>query len=136
MKWNHRVFNIKDRNNGKDLFEVRETYYNKNKVIGSCDLKVMGETLDELKWIAEQIIKSVEQPALKPDKEKHISDIIGDLAESLKYSKLQNGCDLSDIGNEIGLAIGKYIEKDKLGYEIESLIAGIKHGVNLVDGTH
>jgi hypothetical protein len=44
--------------------------------------------------------------------------------------------DLSDIGNEIGVAIGKYIEKDKIGYELSDFIAGVKHGVSLIDGTH
>lgn len=44
--------------------------------------------------------------------------------------------DLSDIGNEIGIIIGKHIEKDKLGYELEDFIAGLKHGISLVDGTH
>lgn len=136
MKWNHRVFNIKEQNNGENLFEVRETYYDQNKVIGSCDLRVMGETLEELKWIAEQIIKSIDEPVLEPTENNHVNDIANDVAERLKYSKLKIGCDLSDIGNEIGLAIGKHIKENKLGYEIESFIAGIKHGVSLVDGTH
>jgi hypothetical protein len=41
--------------------------------------------------------------------------------------------DLSDIGNEIGIAIGKYLDKDNT---IEDLIHGIRHGVSLVNGTH
>jgi hypothetical protein len=44
--------------------------------------------------------------------------------------------DLSDIGNEIGIVIGKYIEKDKMGCELDDFIHGIKHGISLVDGTH
>jgi len=40
------------------------------------------------------------------------------------------------LGNEIGISIGKHINKDKMGYELDSFIAGIKHGVSLVDGTH
>lgn len=137
MNWNHRVFNIKDQNAGEDLFVVRETYYDENnEVMGSCDLSVMGETLDELKWIANQILKCVEQPVLLPCDEKHPSDIVQELVESLNHSSIKTGCDMSDIGNEIGLALGKYISKDKIGFELDSLISGIRHGISLVDGTH
>jgi len=46
--------------------------------------------------------------------------------------------DLSDIGNEIGIVIGEIIEdnKDKIGYELNDFIHGLKHGVSLIDGTH
>lgn len=44
--------------------------------------------------------------------------------------------DLSDIGNEIGIAIGNYIEDGKIGYEKDDFINGIKHGISLTDGTH
>lgn len=138
MHWNHRVFNIKEENGGEDLFEVRETYYDENKnVIGSCSLSVMSETVEGLKWIAEQIVKCADQPVLIPDDEKHPNDIIKDVIEHLDHNhSIKNGCDLSDIGNEIGLAIGKYVNENKLGYEKDSLIAGIKHGISLIDGTH
>lgn len=135
--WNHRVYNIKDQNAGEDLFVIREAYYDKdNKVIGSSDLKVMSETIDGLKWIAECIIKCLDKPILIPEGEKHPSDIVNEIIELLNHSTIKNGCDLSDIGNEIGIAIGKYINEDKLGYELESFIAGIRHGISLVDGTH
>lgn len=41
--------------------------------------------------------------------------------------------DISDVGNEIGIAIGKYIktEEDKRDF-----IDGIEHGISLIDGTH
>jgi len=44
--------------------------------------------------------------------------------------------DLSDIGNEIGIVIGKYIKKKKLGYEKRSFIDGVNHGISLIDETH
>jgi hypothetical protein len=44
--------------------------------------------------------------------------------------------DLCDIGNEIGVVIGQTIVKDKMGYELDDFIAGVKHGISLVDGTH
>ena len=66
-----------------------------------------------------------------------LQDITSDLIEHLQQTtKLPPGCDLSDLGNEIGIAIGEHINKDKMGYELDSFIAGIKHGVSLVDGSH
>lgn len=44
--------------------------------------------------------------------------------------------DLSDIGNEIGLIIGKFIDNDKLGFELDDFISGIKHGISIIEGTH
>jgi hypothetical protein len=41
--------------------------------------------------------------------------------------------DMSDIGNEIGIAIGNQFDKD---YTIEDFIHGVRHGVSLTDGTH
>jgi len=58
-----------------------------------------------------------------------------DIVNQLLGITYNNG-DLSDIGNEIGIILGKYIEKDKLGYELEDFISGIKHGISLTDGTH
>lgn len=57
---------------------------------------------------------------------------------TLDLENLQYCGDLSDAGNEIGIVIGKAIEKykSKLGWELEDFISGIKHGVSLVDGTH
>lgn len=43
--------------------------------------------------------------------------------------------DLSDIGNIIGIAIGEHISND-LGFEKDSFIHGIKHGISLIDKTH
>ena len=61
-------------------------------------------------------------------------DIINRL-NSLNY---KDG-DLTDIGNEIGVAIGKYtIEKDaeSNGLDKDAFICGLEHGVSLIDGTH
>lgn len=44
--------------------------------------------------------------------------------------------DLSDLGNDIGINIGDYITDEKLGYEKCDLIAGINHGISLIDGSH
>ena len=44
--------------------------------------------------------------------------------------------DLSDLGNDIGLNIGEYIDKDKIGYGKDDLISGIRHGISIIDGSH
>jgi len=43
--------------------------------------------------------------------------------------------DISDIGNEIGIAIGSFIE-DMTEEEINDFISGFRHGVSLTNGTH
>ena len=44
-----------------------------------------------------------------------------------------NTSDLSDIGNEIGIVIGKYTDDENT---IEDFISGLRHGVSLSNGTH
>jgi hypothetical protein len=61
--------------------------------------------------------------------------ILKELSDSLSNVKYNYG-DLSDIGNEIGVIIGKHITNKELGYDLESFIDGVKHGVSLSDGTH
>jgi len=43
--------------------------------------------------------------------------------------------DISDIGNEIGIAIGSCIE-DMTEEEINDFISGFRHGVSLTNETH
>ena len=54
-----------------------------------------------------------------------------DIKDQLNQVKYEG--DLSDIGNEVGIAIAKYIDEDNT---IEDFIHGLRHGVSLVDGTH
>ena len=61
--------------------------------------------------------------------------IIEDVIKQLNEIHYESG-DLSDVGNEIGIAIGKYIVDNKMGYEKTDFIHGITHGISLVDGTH
>ena len=44
--------------------------------------------------------------------------------------------DLSDLGNDIGMIVGKYFKKKKMGYQKDSFVHGINHGISLADGTH
>lgn len=64
-----------------------------------------------------------------------MKEIIKEIIEQLNSVEYENG-DLSDIGNEIGIVLGKYVEEDKLGYELSSFIHGINHGISLAKGTH
>ena len=61
--------------------------------------------------------------------------MLSELSENLLYVKYDNG-DLGDVGNEIGIIVAKWIDNNKLGYDKEDFIHGIKHGISLIDGTH
>jgi hypothetical protein len=41
--------------------------------------------------------------------------------------------DLSDIGNEIGIVLGKYLTTND---ELSDFISGVNHGISLSNGTH
>jgi hypothetical protein len=56
------------------------------------------------------------------------------LINEIKSSKYYNG-DLSDLGNDIGILVGKYLSDD-LGFEEYDFISGIKHGISISNGTH
>lgn len=43
--------------------------------------------------------------------------------------------DLSDLGNDIGKIVGKYLSDD-LGWDEDDFISGIKHGISVTNGTH
>jgi len=43
--------------------------------------------------------------------------------------------DISDIGNVIGIAVGK-IMSNKENFDKDHFINGFKHGISLTDGTH
>ena len=60
--------------------------------------------------------------------------IIKEINEEIKEIPFKS-CDLGDLGNIIGMVVAKYFNKE-LGWDKESLISGIKHGISLTDGTH
>ncbi len=55
--------------------------------------------------------------------------------ESIKNTAPINHGDLSDLGNEIGIVIGQYTN-DKMGYDKDDFVSGIRHGISISDGTH
>jgi len=61
----------------------------------------------------------------------NFSKINNEIISQLK-SVTYNG-DLADIGNEIGIIIAKYFDKDNT---INDFLNGLKHGISLTDGTH
>jgi hypothetical protein len=63
-----------------------------------------------------------------------LEDLIKHL-ESIKNSAPINHGDLSDLGNEIGIIIGQYTN-DKMGYEKDDFVSGVRHGISISDGTH
>ncbi len=60
---------------------------------------------------------------------KHILNRIKTQLENINYP---NG-DISDIGNEIGIALGQYLSTEE---ELNDFITGLKHGISLTNGTH
>lgn len=58
--------------------------------------------------------------------------ILNKLTTSLQKVNYANG-DISDVGNEVGFAIGEHLSTDE---ELKDFIAGLKHGISLKNGTH
>ncbi len=59
------------------------------------------------------------------------------IANSLKESvnRMEYVGDISDLGNEIGIAVGHAFE-NMTEQEINDFIMGFRHGVSLTNGTH
>ena len=57
-----------------------------------------------------------------------------DISVKLPTIPYDNG-DISDIGNEIGFAVGSILE-NVTQQEINDFISGFRHGVSLTNGTH
>lgn len=64
------------------------------------------------------------------DFQKTLKHIISELS-NLPYDK----GDISDIGNEVGIAIGTIIS-DISEEEINDFVSGVRHGISLINGTH
>lgn len=61
-------------------------------------------------------------------------EILEQITNSFKEIKYNNG-DISDLGNEIGYAIGTALP-NLTEEETKEFIFGIKHGISLTNGTH
>lgn len=61
-----------------------------------------------------------------------INAIIKELKTSTDNSILVDFLDSGDVGNFIGIAIARNLDKDG----IRDFLAGLEHGVSLIDGSH
>jgi hypothetical protein len=59
----------------------------------------------------------------------HFNILRSEISRCLSNLPYDNG-DLSDIGNEIGIVISKYLS-EKPGWDLESFIHGLEHGIKL-----
>lgn len=66
---------------------------------------------------------------MKYDEPEPFKEIIEKIIEQLTDIKYTG--DIGDIGNEIGIAIKNYIDEKKEGYELDSFLWGVKHGISL-----
>lgn len=64
---------------------------------------------------------------------KNIDIIKLDLIRDIVSAKAD---DLSDIGNTIGIVIGKHLDKKEMGFDKDDFLHGLRHGFSLTDGTH
>ena len=64
------------------------------------------------------------------------NNIIKDIID--KLSEIEYKGDISDIGNEVGFAIGKYIKAGNIknGEDLNDFLFGLHHGISLTNGTH
>lgn len=60
-------------------------------------------------------------------------NVIKEIPEQLE--KINYVGDFTDIGNEIGIVIGKYICNQE-GFTKQDFVSGLEHGISLSDGTH
>jgi len=58
--------------------------------------------------------------------------ILKQISESLSKVSYENG-DLSDVGNEVGIAIGNYVTTEQ---EFKDFVSGLRHGISLTNGEH
>jgi len=66
--------------------------------------------------------------------EDSIETKIEKIINEIKSSEYYKG-DLSDLGNNIGILVGKYLSND-LGFEEDDFMSGLKHGISISNGTH
>ena len=58
--------------------------------------------------------------------------ILKQISESLSKVSYENG-DLSDVGNEVGIAIGNYVLTEQ---DFKDFVHGLRHGISLTNGEH
>lgn len=69
-----------------------------------------------------------------PERDYSFKDVLKKISEHLLSVKYHNG-DISDVGNEVGYALGSYLN-DMTSEEITTFFMGFRHGVSLTNNTH
>jgi len=49
---------------------------------------------------------------------------------------MKHNPDMTDYGNQIGCAIGKFLNENNPGWQKDDFMSGLEHGLSLQDGTH
>lgn len=92
-----------------------------------------------------QILKKIEESDLTEEQLNAIDRIIEGEIEEIDYKEVLFDVakrlskvthivlDIGDVGNEVGIAIGKHIKNED---DKSFFVSGIYHGISLIDGTH
>jgi hypothetical protein len=68
------------------------------------------------------------------EREINFKEVFEQMCQTFDEIRYMNG-DISDVGNEIGYALGKVLENLQED-EINDFIHGIRHGISLTNDTH
>jgi hypothetical protein len=68
------------------------------------------------------------------EREIKFREVFEEMCRTFNEIEYMNG-DISDVGNEIGYALGKVLENLQED-EIKTFIVGLRHGISLTNGTH
>lgn len=119
------------------LVELSEKLYNATNLsdntfandISDWDVTLMDGLDDESLYISDDFQIDPDGAYEHSDREIDFKESINSVILHLENVSYNNG-DLSDLGNEIGMAIKSYV-KDITESEISAFIFGIKHGIDL-----
>lgn len=66
MIWNHRVVRIKDGNGpGEDVLKFQEVHYEDDGTpMGHSDIFTIGETIEEMRELAQRLLKACDAPIM------------------------------------------------------------------------
>jgi hypothetical protein len=98
------------------------------------DITLMDGLEDEPPYVSDDFQIGPNGAYELSDRELDFQHLLKSVSFKLEDIEYENG-DLSDLGNEIGLIIGKCLE-NMTQNEISQFISGFRHGVSLTNGTH
>jgi len=66
MMWNYRIVKTTDEVTKEPTYEICEVYYNAiGKPTGFCSVKLLGDTIEELKSVLEMLGSAYEKPFIR-----------------------------------------------------------------------